>query len=132
VNLTHCSGEVIGDKVFYTHLVLPGETSRNEAWAVQQQSLDGYKPKHHGFFDFGVHKSNVGENTRELKWWCFKDKQSEEVLAPFRKKEQERKAAAEKERLKLLADEQRKKDAEFEALKKKSKDQKDQKEPAAV
>lgn len=132
MNLTHCSGEVQGGKVFYSHLILPGEAARNEAWAVQQQSLDGYKPKHHGFFDFGIHKSNMGENIRELKWWCFKDKQKEEILAPYRRKEQERKEKTEKERLKLLADEQAKKDREFEDRKKKSKDQKDQKEPAAV
>lgn len=121
MNITNCSGKVEGSKVFYSHLVLPGETSRNEAWAVQQQSLDGFKPKHHGFFDFSISKANIGENTRELKWWCFKDKQEESVLAPYRQKEKEKKDKIEKERLKLLADEQRKKDAEYENMKKKTK-----------
>jgi len=107
VNITQCSGRISGDKVFFTHLLLTGDAMRNEGWAAQQQSLDGYKPKFHGFFDFGVVEKKPW---REIQWWCFKDKQDEEALAPFRKIEEERAAKKAEDLRKQLIDEEKHKE----------------------
>lgn len=76
------SSTVKDDKVIFEYVLSPHEPKRNEAWAIQQQSVYGYRPKHYGFFEFKMEPVPLIEgDLKRLTWWCFKDRKDESTLA---------------------------------------------------
>lgn len=123
IKVHHSVGITVRDtKVFFSIIVSHGEIPRNEEFAKQQQSIAGYKPKFHGFADFGVVQMNASKdvlsNLREVGWWCYKEKQNEQVLLDLREIEDAKAKKRYDEHMKFLTDEENKKEKEFENLKK--------------